>query len=365
MKKNEICKIYGTDYKAMTLRLLEEADLVSHIPGNVKTIGIKPNLVSPTPASYGGTTHPEVVAGIIEYLKKKGSYDIIILESSWVGDKTSEAFEVCGYHDLARAYDVTLVDLQKDGFHTQKCGGMDLLVCNRVSDIDFLINVPVLKGHCQTKITCALKNLKGLIPNKEKRHFHSMGLHKPIGHLNAGIRQDFIVVDHICGDLDFEDGGHPVVRNCLMAALDPVLVDAYVCALLHYQVNEVPYIGIAEGLGVGSADLSALKLRLIGENAAEELPRSDKIVELSDAVEAVDSCSACYGYLLPALDRLREEGLFDKLKEKLPGKIAIGQGYRGKTGAIGIGNCTKDFDLSVPGCPPTEDQIYQALKKLL
>ena len=192
-----------------------------------------------------------------------------------------------------------------------------------------------------------------------------MGLHKPIGHLNAGIRQDFIVVDHICGDLDFEDGGHPVVRNCLMAALDPVLVDAYVCALLHYQVNEVPYIGIAEGLGVGSADLSALKLRLIGENAAEELPRSDKIVELSDAVEAVDSCSACYGYLLPALDRLREEGLFDKLKEKLPGKIAIGQGYRGKTGAIGIGNCTKDFDLSVPGCPPTEDQIYQALKKLL
>ena len=33
--------------------------------------------------------------------------------------------------------------------------------------VDFLINVPVMKGHCQTKITCALKNMKGLIPNSE------------------------------------------------------------------------------------------------------------------------------------------------------------------------------------------------------
>lgn len=63
---------------------------------------------------------------------------------------------------------------------------MKLNVCERAANIDFLINVPVLKGHCQTKITCALKNMKGLIPNTEKRHFHAMGLHEPIAHLNAG-----------------------------------------------------------------------------------------------------------------------------------------------------------------------------------
>ena len=55
---------------------------------------------------------------------------------------------------------------------------MKLNVCERAANIDFLINVPVLKGHCQTKITCALKNMKGLIPNTEKRHFHAMGLHE-------------------------------------------------------------------------------------------------------------------------------------------------------------------------------------------
>lgn len=39
-------------------------------------------------------------------------------------------------------------------------------------------------------------------------------------------------------------------------------------------------------------------------------------MELQDAVEEVESCSACYGYLIPALDRLKEEGLLPELHEK-------------------------------------------------
>lgn len=64
-----------------------------------------------------------------------------------------------------------------------------------------------------------------------------------------GIQQDFIVVDNICGDLDFEDGGNPVVMNRVMAACDPVLVDAYVCQMMHYEVAEVPYVKLAGELG--------------------------------------------------------------------------------------------------------------------
>ena len=42
--------------------------------------------------------------------------------------------------------------------------------------MDRLINIPVLKGHCQTAMTCSLKNLKGCIPNKEKQRYHREGL---------------------------------------------------------------------------------------------------------------------------------------------------------------------------------------------
>ena len=73
MKKNEIYIKSGTEYKDMTKELLEQCDLAEQISSSDLQIGIKPNLVSPTEASWGATTHPEIVAGIIEYLQEKDS----------------------------------------------------------------------------------------------------------------------------------------------------------------------------------------------------------------------------------------------------------------------------------------------------
>ncbi len=359
MNRNEIWRSYGTDYKEMTKRLLVQSGLEEMLPGKTAKIAVKPNLVTPAPAKFGGTTHPEVVAGIIEFLQERGYGNIVIAEGSWVGDKTAEAFDYCGYNSLAAEYGVELLDMQKQKGVSVDCGGMDLEICRCVKDWDFLINVPVLKGHCQTHITCALKNMKGLIPNTEKRRFHTMGLHKPIAHLNAGIHQDFIVIDHICGDLDFEEGGSPVVRNCVMTACDPVLVDAYVCSLLGYETGDVEYVGLADRLGIGSSDLSDLRLITCEGEPFEDLPEH-RHLDVSYAVDEVDSCSACYGVLIPALDRLREEGLLDRL----PAQISIGQGHRGRTGKIGVGNCTAKFDFCIKGCPPKEEEIYTALREL-
>ena len=364
MNKNQIFKIYGTDYLQMTKEILEESGLADMIEKKDGQIGIKPNLVSPSEASWGGTTHPEIVAGIIEYLQEHEIHRIVMLEGSWVGDKTQESVQVCGYDKLTEKYGVPFWDMQKDSSHVKDCAGMELQICDSVEKIDFLINVPVLKGHCQTKMTCALKNMKGLIPNKEKRHFHGMGLHKPIAYLNVGIHQDFIVVDNICGDLDFEDGGNPTIRNCIMTAADPVLMDTCACQMLHYGTREIEYLVLAEKLGVGSTDLKHADIRLCDRNAGfaeKELPKSYKVAALEDAVEEVESCSACYGYFLPALQRLKEEGLL----EKLDTKVCIGQGYKGKTGKLGVGMCTSGFEYCIKGCPPTEEQIYQELKEYL
>ena len=363
MKANEIWRSYGTDYKDMTKRLLEAADLAALLPPYPARIAVKPNLVSPSPAQFGSTTHPEVIAGIIEFLQERGYDDIVVAEGSWVGDKTSESFECCGYNALRERYGITLLDTQKEApteMTAPAAGSEPVNVCACVKDWDFLINVPVLKGHCQTRITCALKNLKGIIPNAEKRRFHRMGLHRPIALLNSCVKQDFIVVDHICGDLAFEDGGNPVTRNCVMAAADPVLTDAYVCELLGFQTDDVPYIKLAEELGCGSADLSALNLITLEGDPRDDLPGNTPPLDVSDAVEDVDSCSACYAQLIPAVSRLKEEGLLGCL----PGKICIGQGHRGGNGAIGVGNCTRGFDFWIPGCPPESDDIYQALKEL-
>lgn len=182
------------------------------------------------------------------------------MEGSWVDDSTKRAFKICGYEALSQKYGVPLYDLKDDDFITRRVNGLDTKVCKKVLAVDFLINVPILKAHCQTLFTCALKNLKGCIPDSEKRRFHSLGLIKPIGLLGKVIQPGLTLVDALAGDLTFEEGGNPVQMDRIIVGKDPVLVDTYGASLLGYSPEDIEYIGIAERAGVGSANLAVAKI---------------------------------------------------------------------------------------------------------
>jgi len=357
MTKTQIFQIFGSDYRRMTVDVLTRSDLAALIPGPGSRICIKPNLVISKPASEGATTHPEVVAGIIAYLRANGFSKICLAEGCWIGEDSDACFEKTGFRKLCAELDVPLIDIRKRGSHWVDCAGMPLKVSDVVNDVDFLINAPVMKGHCQVRMTCALKNVKGLVPDDEKRRFHKLGINEPVGRLSAGLRQDFIVVDGICGDPAFEEGGNPCLRNCIMTARDPVLLDAYSCRLFHLPVEQVPYVGIAERAGVGSTDLTKAEIVTLGAGSAE-LPVAARVFDVSYAVDAEEACSACYANLLPCLAKLQEEGLLELLEDR----IAIGQNHRGKSGRLGIGNCTACFDTCIRGCPATQKDIYAGLR---
>jgi len=353
---------YGNKPKEMIFDLLSNIKIEDHIDRNA-LIGIKPNLVVAKPSTSGATTSPELLEGTIEYLKAKGFDNIIILEGSWVGERTSRAFEVCGYTKVTKKFDVQLVDLQKDAYRTCDVEGMRINVCEQVLKVDYLINMPVLKGHCQTKMTCALKNLKGCIPNSEKRRFHSMGLHKPIAYLNKIIKSHLIIVDGLRGDLSFEEGGNPVQMDRIIVGFDPVLIDSYVASLMGYDIDEIPYIKIAADIGVGSCLASKNQICELNKDfKTAKIPSPRKIERLTKYIEEKEACSACYGNLIHALARLDEQGLLTKLKEK----VYIGQGFRQiKSKGIGIGECTKAFERNAPGCPPTAKDIIELIKNYI
>lgn len=359
MEKNDVLAVYGTDARQMARAILEAAKIEELIGSRDARIALKPNLVTARSAEDGGTTHPLLLAGAIEYLQEKGFRRIKIVEGSWVGDRTQEAFDVCGYRALSERYGVPLVDTQRDGSHAVDAAGMRLNVCDCLREIDFLIDVPVLKGHCQTAVTCALKNMKGLIPNSEKRRFHTMGLMKPIAHLNAAIRQDFVLVDAICGDLNFEEGGNPVPRGQVLGFRDPVLCDAWACEALGYALSDVPYVAMAQALGVGSADVQAARLTELNRPQRREgtAQRTRRVASLSRCVREKDACSACYASLIYALERLSVEGI------PAPREVCIGQGWRGERGELGVGQCTCGFARFVPGCPPRAADVFACLKE--
>ncbi len=354
---SSIFLIYGTDPKEMTGKLLSRTSLADCIHPNAK-IGIKPNLVNATPPENGATTHAGVVEGIVEYLQDSGQEDITILEGSWVGGSTKEAFRRLGYEELAKTHHVRLLDTKTDRFESRTADGIEIEVSRTALELDYLIDVPVLKGHCQTLVTGALKNMKGIISDREKRRFHSMGLHRPIAALNAIIRADFCIVDGICGDLDFEDGGNPVQMNRIFCCDDPVLADSFIARTMGYDPMEIEYIALAERLGVGSSDIEGAKIIELNRDDSKVGPSPSRIVrELSEFVDGRDACSACFANLMQALMRLKDSG---ELKKFAPKGIAVGQGWRGQSMPLkGVGNCTCRFSSHVKGCPPdTKDMLH-------
>ncbi|MDX9800471.1 MAG: DUF362 domain-containing protein [Spirochaetia bacterium] len=358
-KDNKIYVIYGNDPALMIKKILTEAKIEKQIkPGSL--IGIKPNLVVPKPSSSGATTSPVIAGAVIQYLKEKGFDNIIILEGSWVGDSTKKAFKTCGFEELSKKYNVPLFDTKDDSFTVKTSGGMKMEICDRLFDVDFLINMPVIKGHCQTLVTGALKNMKGCITDKEKRHFHSLGLHDPIAHLNKIRCADFVVADGLCGDLDFEEGGNPVQMNRIVCGTDSVLTDAYISSLMGYRPEDVEYIVTAAEIGVGSLNLDEADIiELNKDRTIASAVSTGKVSKLAKHTIQKNACSACYANLIHALARLDEEGKLSHLKEK----ISIGQGFRWeKSDGTGIGSCTSSFEKYLPGCPPAPLDIIDFLK---
>ncbi|MDK2854976.1 MAG: hypothetical protein PWQ41_56 [Bacillota bacterium] len=359
---NKLIVVYGTKPQEMVRPALDRLKVKDSLSPNAR-IGIKPNLVVEKPSSSGATTTPELVEAIIVYLQEAGCRDITILESSAIGHSTKRAFSVCGYEELASRYGVKLIDLKHDRTQTIKVQGLDLCVAGRALGFDYLINVPVLKAHCQTQLTCALKNLKGCLPDDEKRRFHRLGLHRPIALLNTVVRSSLVVVDALCGDLTFEEGGNPVPMNRIFVAYDPVLADAYAAELLGYEPRSIAYIRLAEELGVGSADLTRAEIIELqaGERTPALPPVSPLALELGRWVEERAACSICYGNLLHALARLKENGSL----AALPEKIKIGQGFKGEVGSgVGVGSCTVGLTHNLPGCPPRTREMALFLESL-
>ena len=349
-----IYSIYGTDARTMTLRLLEASDAVRLVPSG-GSVALKPNLVVSSSPEDGATTHAGVLEGCIEYFMDNGIDDISITESSWVGDNTMKAMKAAGYDEVCRRYNVPFYDLKRDkvrGINTP-IGNID--ICAKALDAGLLVNLPVMKGHCQTVMTCALKNLKGCLPDREKRRFHALGLTRPIAALGAVLKTGLIIVDSICGDLSFEEGGNPIHTNRMFLGTDPVAVDAYGCRLMGLGLSRVSYVALASEFGAGSTGYGEVVSLNEPEKAGKYPKPSGTVAGLVRNVHEDSACSACYASLVRAL----------YVNSRGRGKsIYIGQGWKGKKipeGSLGVGNCCASSGLCVKGCPPSARDIAEML----
>lgn len=143
-----------------------------------KTILVKPNLVMAKKPELAATTHPAVLQALAEVLAEFAPKKIVIADSAG-GPYNAAALQIlyrtCGLLPLAK---LPLVELNTDcGFSDVEMeNGLRLRHCHMIMpavEADVCINVCKLKTHGLTGLSCATKNLFGLIPGIEKFEMHA------------------------------------------------------------------------------------------------------------------------------------------------------------------------------------------------
>jgi len=257
----KVAIVKGTKPVDVTVKALRMID-VDEVLSEEKPILVKPNYIDASHPYTGITTDSRVIEGVVKFLKNRGVKKIVIGEGSGFGD-TFKAFKVAGVDEVAKRWNVGLVDLNKDEF--VEVNPPSPLALKRVKIAktaleSTIISVPKLKPHRMTDVTLSIKNMMGVIAPKGSMHRR---LNKNIVDLASIVKPSIAVVDGIVAGEGHETSVNPVEMNLIIAGTDPVAVDAVGAAVMGINPKNVKHLRLAEKKGLGTCNLE--QIEIVGE----------------------------------------------------------------------------------------------------
>jgi len=205
---------------------------------------LKPNVCGMYPPAL------DLLRAVIQYMKPY-SKTIIIGETPSAGHSPNERFESLGIKTLAGHLGVAVRDLMEDKAVMKRVpkphAMREIPLPSTVLEADLLVNCPGLGTHGNTLLTCALKNLFGLIAERHKfSRLHPRGVSKVVADVYQLVKPQLNVVD--CG------------RHVLVGT-DALSVDVVACEFQPLSPSRVRHLVLAaQDLGL---ELSELRIRRI------------------------------------------------------------------------------------------------------
>ncbi|UCC73830.1 MAG: DUF362 domain-containing protein [Gemmatimonadota bacterium] len=288
--------VRGTEFPAMLAKAMELLGGFSRF-GSGKSVIVKPNFVFDKRTRYPTTTDEESVLTTVQYLQAEGFSDITVADrrARKVDGRAGGKFEWSGLNEKAQAGGFKTDSLLDDGVaeavevknerwtHMSSVG-----VIKKIYEADLIINMPTVKRHTQTGLTCALKNMMGLLDVPTTMNMHLWGdansatresmpeeeilrrLSLTIAEAAMAVNPELTVVDArtvLCENHLSVTTGEPREANRLIVSGDPLAADIWAAALLK-EVHQPYQLGFtkdtfeyAARLGIGVADPSGIVLK--------------------------------------------------------------------------------------------------------
>jgi len=212
-------------------------------------------------------THPEVVAALVDYLRRRGAARVYVGDSSAVYGHSRAALEAAGIARAARETGARVVDI--DALTPRR---LPLALQPAVYTGDLILDTPVLvsaaklKTHSLAGYSGALKNLMGVVSGAGKARLHQArgagALWRLLAELARAVDPDFGLVDGVVGlEGNGPSDGRPRHVGLLAASTDLVALDTTVCRLMGLPPAGVPLPAAAAALGLGTDDPERIVLR--------------------------------------------------------------------------------------------------------
>jgi uncharacterized protein (DUF362 family) len=229
---------------------------------------VKPNIcVAYHTYEYAATTNPWVVGTLVRMCYEAGAASVKVMDNPFGGTQ-QKAYEISGIKEQVEAAGGVMTNMSPYKFKLSQIPKAVSLkstaVYEDILNADVLINVPIAKQHGSSRLTLGMKNLMGVIQDRGALH---LNLGQSIADLNALIKPQLTVIDAVrILTANGPTGGDLAdVRklDTVIASPDVVAADSYASSLFGMNPEDLDYIVIGTGMGLGRSDLQNLNVQVI------------------------------------------------------------------------------------------------------
>ena len=222
-----------------------------------KRILLKPNLVETAVGESHINTHPTVVVAAAEALRQLDAREVIVAEGQGHRRDSQLVLDESGMGQALQAAGIPFVDLNHDELVEVKNSGRwtsleSLYLPKTLLSADWVVSMPKLKTHQWVGITCAMKNLFGVMPGIvygwPKNVLHWEGIDNAILDINTTVKPSFAIVDAIVGmEGDGPIMGTPKPVGGIIMGRNLPAVDATATRVMSLNTYGVGYLKDASG----------------------------------------------------------------------------------------------------------------------
>jgi len=267
--KYDLVAIMGGEPGAMfDLGIQELGGMGTFIQKGQKVV-IKPNIGWDVIPELGACTNPFLVKRIVEHCFKAGAKEVYVFDHTC--DNWVNCYKNSGIEKAAKSAGAKVVPGNSENYY-QKIeipGGVKLKsakVHELLLETDVFINVPVLKDHNSTRMTCSLKNMMGAV--WDRGYWHANNLNQCIADYALFEKKPALnVID--CYNVMVKHGPQGVSKEDVVQMKSQIITtdwvagDAAAAKMLGVATEKIEYISIAHKMGLGNMKLDSLNIKRI------------------------------------------------------------------------------------------------------